>query len=125
MRFHHIGIATKDIAKTINWVKQHFQVQKVSELLYDPKQDAHLQMIETVDANIELVSGNVVEKFINKGITYYHICYEVDDIEEAINSFKNSLIISKPTEAILFDNRKVAFLMTPIGIVELLEAVKG
>jgi len=125
MKFHHIGIATKDIAKTKVWVEQHFQVKKVSKLLYDPRQNAHLQMIETVDVNIELVSGNVVEKFINKGVTYYHICYEVDDIEDTIKSFKSSLVISQPTKAILFDNRKVAFLMTPIGIIELLETLKG
>jgi len=121
MKFHHIGIATKDIDKTLKWLKEQFKVLNISQKVYDKNQDAYLQMIETKDVNIELVSGKVVEKFIKKNITYYHICYEVSNIYKSIDSFKNSVLISKPTEAILFNNRKVAFLLTPIGIVELLE----
>jgi len=125
MNFHHIGIATKDIDKTLDWLKNQFDILSISEKVYDKNQDAYLQMIETKDINIELVSGNIVEKFIKKNITYYHICYEVVDIDKAIiGGGKSSLVISKPTEAILFNNRKVAFLLTPIGIVELLEAEK-
>jgi methylmalonyl-CoA/ethylmalonyl-CoA epimerase len=122
MKFHHIGVATRNIDKTLKWVRGQFDILSISEKVYDRNQDAYLQMIETNDVNIELVSGNIVEKFIKKNITYYHICYEVTNLNEAIIGFKNSLVISKPTEAILFKNRKVAFLLTPIGIVELLEA---
>tara|TARA_B110000211_G_C13689870_1_gene382604 strand:+ start:139 stop:519 length:381 start_codon:yes stop_codon:yes gene_type:complete len=121
MKFHHIGIATKDIEKTLEWVVSHFQIKKISDKIYDKNQDAYLQLIETRDLNIELVSGNIVEKLIKKNITYYHICYEVQDLQTAITSFENSIVISNPTQAILFDNRKVCFLLTPIGIVELLE----
>ena len=121
MKFHHIGIATKNIEKTLEWVSEHFQIINISDKVYDANQDAYLQMIETIDVNIELVSGNIVEKLIKKNITYYHVCYEVDNLQEAMTSFKNSIVISNPVKAILFDNRKVAFLFTPIGIVELLE----
>ncbi len=122
MKFHHIGIATKDIDKTLDWVRNQFDVVSVSDKVYDKNQDAYLQMIETNGVNIELVSGNVVEKFIEKNITYYHICYEVDNLDKSIAEFQQSIVISKPTEAILFNNRRVAFIMTPIGIVELLES---
>ena len=121
MKFHHIGIATKDIDKTLNWLKNQFDILSISKKVYDKNQDAYLQMIETKDINIELVSGNIVKKFIQKNITYYHICYQVSDIEKAIDSFQHSILISKPTEAILFNNCKVSFLLTPIGLVELLE----
>ena len=121
MKFHHIGIATKDIAKTQQWVQNNFNVKKISEKVYDTNQDAHLQMIETDDMNIELVSGKVVEKFVKSKVTYYHICYEVKDIDQAIKEFSGAIVISSPKEAILFNNRKVAFLITPIGLVELLE----
>jgi methylmalonyl-CoA/ethylmalonyl-CoA epimerase len=121
MKFHHIGIATKNIEKTLEWVTEHFQIINISDKVYDENQDAYVQMIETTDVNIELVSGNIVEELIKKNITYYHVCYEVDNLQEAMTSFTNSIVISSPTKAILFDNRKVAFLYTPIGIVELLE----
>ena len=121
MKFHHIGIATQNIDKTLNWLCGQFNVISISNKVYDNNQDACLQMIETVGVNIELVSGNMVKRFIEKNITYYHVCYEVDDLEESIKTFEKSIVISKPVKAILFDNRRVVFLMTPIGIVELLE----
>jgi methylmalonyl-CoA/ethylmalonyl-CoA epimerase len=121
VKFHHIGIATQNIDKTLDWICSQFNVITVSDKVYDNNQDAYLQMIETIDVRIELVSGNVVEKFIEKNITYYHVCYEVENLEESIQTFEKSIIISKPAEAVLFNNRRVAFLMTPIGIVELLE----
>ena len=121
MNFHHIGIATQNIDKTLDWLCGQFNVISISNKVYDNNQDACLQMIETVGVNIELVSGNMVKRFIEKNITYYHVCYEVDDLEESIKTFEKSIVISKPVKAILFDNRRVVFLMTPIGIVELLE----
>jgi methylmalonyl-CoA/ethylmalonyl-CoA epimerase len=121
MKFHHIGIATKNISETLDWVCNQFKIVTVSDKIYDKNQGAYLQMIETSDVNIELVSGNIVEKFVKKNITYYHICYEVYDLDKSILEFQKSIVISKPTEAVLFNNRRVAFIMTPIGIVELLE----
>jgi len=124
MKFHHIGIATRNIGKTLDWVSEHFQILTVSDKVYDENQGAYLQMVETIDVKIELVSGNIVEKFIQKNITYYHVCYEVKNLEESLKIFKNSIVISKPSPAILFDYRRVVFLLTPIGIVELLEMKK-
>ena len=66
MNFHHIGIATKDIDKTLEWIKKQFIVLEVSEKVYDKNQDAYLVMVNTKDVNIELVSGNIVDKFIKK-----------------------------------------------------------
>jgi methylmalonyl-CoA/ethylmalonyl-CoA epimerase len=82
MNFHHIGIATKDIDKTLDWVCDHFEIVKISKKVYDKNQKAYLQMIETIDVNIELVTGEIVEKFIQRNITYYHTCYEVNNLEK-------------------------------------------
>jgi len=122
MKFHHIGIATKDLKKSLKFVQDNFEIKDISEEIYDKNQDATLQMIQTKDINIELVSGSMVEKLIKANTTYYHICYEVKDIFKAIDEFKGTMVISTPKEAILFDNRLVAFLMTPLGLVELLNA---
>jgi methylmalonyl-CoA/ethylmalonyl-CoA epimerase len=122
MRFHHIGIATNDIEKAYAFVENNFEVLEKSEIIYDKHQDVTLQMIQTRDVNIELVTGNRVKNLIDKKTTYYHICYEVDDIHKAIDGFNGAILVSSPKEAILFDNRLVAFLMTPLGLVELLNA---
>jgi methylmalonyl-CoA/ethylmalonyl-CoA epimerase len=121
MKFHHIGIATNNINKTFEFVKNHFDIVNFTDIIYDKNQNVTLQMIYTKDINIELVSGGMVKDIIKKKITYYHICYEVTNIQKSINSFENSILISPPKEAILFDNKKVAFLYTPIGLIELLE----
>lgn len=122
MKFHHIGIATKSLKESFAFVNNNFDVINFSEEIYDEKQDALLQMIETKDLNIELVAGNIVDKFIKSKTTYYHICYEVEDIYKAIEEFQGAMLVSSPKKAILFNNRLVCFLMTPIGLVELLNA---
>ena len=66
MKFHHIGIATEDINKAFDFVKDNFNIVKYSDIIYDQKQKAYLQMIYTKDVNIELVSGIVVDNLIKK-----------------------------------------------------------
>lgn len=125
LRFHHIGIATRDIEQTKEYVKDLFEVVDITETIYDEKQDAYLCMIIVVDGTkIELISGEQVKGFVAKRRYLYHTCYETDNIEESIKKFqeKGDMIISEPKEAILFDNKKVAFVMTPLGMIELVEA---
>ena len=53
-----------------------------------------------------------------------HICYEIQDIEDTIRFLcdEGSKLISGPTPAIAFENKKVAFLYTKQReIIELLE----
>jgi methylmalonyl-CoA/ethylmalonyl-CoA epimerase len=124
MNFHHLGIATNNIGKSLSFVKNTFEVISYTDTIYDPKQDVELVLIVTKSVNLELVSGSTVEKFVEKRQSYYHICYEVVNMDNAIESFDNSILVSSPKEAILFNNRKVAFLLTPIGLIELLESEK-
>ncbi len=124
MKFGHIGIACRDILNCIEFLKSIVEIDSISEQIYDKNQDAVVCMIKTKDGlNIELISGNKVKNIVNKGITYYHLCYKVDDINKYIDYFveKNCVILSKPQEAVLFDNNKVAFIYTPLGLIELLE----
>lgn len=72
---------------------------------------------------IELISGKQIENLLKKKITYYHICYEVTDIlkekERLVDN--GAFLISDEKEAILFDNKKVCFLLTSYGLIELVE----
>lgn len=120
MHFHHLGIATKDINKALSFLQNNFTINDISPQIYDPLQDATLQLIYTPDMTYELVTGNVVERFIKSHTTYYHTCYETSNIHESIKNFQGAMVISPPKEAVLFSGRLVAFLMTPLGLVELL-----
>ncbi|KMQ66279.1 lactoylglutathione lyase [Chryseobacterium angstadtii] len=123
MKFHHVGVACKDIQAELQSIRQLHKIIEETPVVFDPNQQAELCMITVEDGlNIELVSGKPVENLLKKRISYYHICYEVENIDETIENLteKGGLLISPPKEAILFNNRKVAFLMLSYGIVELL-----
>ena len=124
MKFHHIGVATYDIEKTLNKLKKHLNIISISDITYDEKQNAKLCMIELEDkTKIELISGKIVETILKKKQYLYHTCYIVNDINLAIERLidDGAYLIRNPINAKLFNERKVAFLMWDIGIVELLE----
>lgn len=124
MKMHHIGIATGDIQKMQQYLQNIAEVSSIGPTVYDGKQDAFLCMVTLMDGTmIELIAGKVVEKLVKKRNFLYHICYEVEDIEKKIGQLveNGAMVISEPKEAILFDERKVAFLMTDMGMIELLE----
>ena len=125
MRFHHIGVATEDIDKMVIYLKNIMDLSEVGETVFDEKQNASLCMVTMTDGTqIELISGPVVEKLVRKRTFLYHICYETDDLEKQIEVLlaQGAMLVSESKEAILFGYKKVAFLMTEMGLIELVEA---
>ncbi|MCI8853031.1 MAG: VOC family protein [Lachnospiraceae bacterium] len=124
MIFHHIGIASADMGEALAYVRALFPVREVSETVYDEKQDASLCMVTLEDGSrMELITGPVVAGRVKKRQFLYHTCYETADLEESIRHFEEqgALVVSEPKEAVLFSMRRVAFLMTELGLLELLE----
>ena len=124
IKFHHIGIATENIESTIKYLKEIMSIKNISEKVYDRNQDANLCMLTLEDGTkIELISGKIVEKIVKKRQFLYHTCYETENITEEIEKLKKlgGFIVSEPKEAILFNEKKVAFLMTDLGLMELVE----
>lgn len=124
MRFHHIGIAAWDMGAALSYVRTLFPVREVSETVYDEKQNASLSMVTLEDGSLlELVTGPVVEGRVKKRQFLYHTCYETPCLEDTIREFEaqGAMVVSEPKEAVLFSMRRVAFLMTNLGLMELLE----
>lgn len=125
MEFDHIGIACNDIKEMKQYMYQLYDVVNESEELYDELQEANLCMISLKDGTrIELVSGKTVEKLVKKRHFLYHTCYSVKNIDKKIEDFERlgARIVSEPKPAKLFSGNRVAFLMTSLGLVELLES---
>ena len=79
MRFHHIGIACRDISETLKFINKSFDVEAVSEIIFDEIQNVDLCLVTVTDGpHIELVSGKTVEKFLTKKQFLYHTCWQVD-----------------------------------------------
>lgn len=130
LQFHHIGIATDDIEKSISLYEVLGYVSQGLRTVIDPIQKVELAfMFRENHPLIELVSplddNSPVRSILNKmRTTPYHTCYEIPVIEESIKDLKKErfVLVQKPTPAIAFNNRKIAFLFhKSFGLIELLE----
>ncbi len=128
MRFHHIGVATNNIAMTAQQYSI-FGYQILSEIIFDPIQNVYIAFMEKEGSpRVELVApvneNSPILNTINKnGTTPYHFCYEVDNIVEEVKKLKKLkfILISKIVPAVAFENRLVCFLYNKdAGLIELL-----
>lgn len=129
LTFHHIGIACRDIAKT-----QAFYLQMgytASPIVEDPAQHVRISFLEKDGApRLELLEpldeqNPVSRTLATVGVTPYHICYEVQDIEAAIAELRGQrfLLVNGPVPACAMDNKRIAFLYQKnTGLIELVEA---
>lgn len=67
-----------------------------------------------------------VNKILEKnGVTPYHTCYIVDEIELAMKELRKMkyIVVSKPAEAVAIHGCKVCFLFNKnVGLIELVES---
>jgi len=129
MKFHHIGVAVNDIAATAAvYVDGGY---KQSEISYDPIQNVNIcwltkEGMPVVELLEPVNEASPVNKILKKnGVTPYHTCYKVDDIEQAVQELRimKYVVVSKPVDAVAIHNCKVAFLFNKnIGLIELVEA---
>lgn len=130
LAFHHLGMAVRSPVETIKVLQ--VLGYSISSKVYDPLQKVNLIMCNhTAMPAVELIYSDDVENPVledvlkHKNESIYHICYEVEDIEETIKLLKKEfrvLLISKPKPAILFENRLVAFyFIKNFGVIELLK----
>lgn len=128
LKFLHLGIACGDIAPRKDFIKSAMDVVSESETIFDENQNASVCVLTLQGGvQLELISGPMVANLVKKGITYYHTCYGVPDIEKAISFLKRkheAAVVSEIKPGKLFNGRRAVFLYTPIGIIELLEDKK-
>lgn len=125
MKLHHLGIACSNINDTIVYLKQNYNVTTVSEIIFDENQNVSISMVYLKDSiPFELISGETVKPFLKRNSFVYHMCFEVVNLNQTVESFikTGAMLISEPKSAVLFDGRPVAFLNTTIGLIEFLQA---
>lgn len=129
MKLNHLGIAVKDIKSAVHHFEDSLGWWKKSEIIYDPIQDVRVLFMGD-DNNIlyELIEpaskDSPIIKLLDKKISLYHFCYEVDDIETTIKelSKKNFILISGPVEAVAFRGKRIAFMFNSENLtIELVE----
>lgn len=128
MTFHHIGIAVDNIDSAKNSLTS-IGFKPTTNKVIDEKQKATLQMFsDSSSVSIELVEGPVVKDFLIYGtFKIYHVCFEVDDILNAVDSARKAgyIQITGYASAPLFSSRMVVFMMNNDEfIIEFLQSEK-
>ena len=123
MKFHHIGIATDNYNNAEKFITSTHKVLNRKGPIFDENLNATLSIFNLEEGlSLELVEGIAVQGILKKRINIYHFCYEFEDINLKLKTFNEfgGKTILEPTPAKIFDNRLVAFVLTPLGIIELL-----
>lgn len=128
LHVHHIGYLVKSIERAIKeFIKLGYEVEQ--ETVYDEYRNINICFLIKDGYRVELVSPlgdkSVVGDLRKKlGNSPYHICYEVQSLDESIEYFKHNKYIpcEEPHEAIAMDKRRVVFLIHgQLGMIELVQ----
>ena len=130
--FHHIGMAVKDLNATALMYEQGGYKRSTS--VYDPVQNVNICWLTKDDSpTVELLApvneqspvNNTLEKV---GVSPYHCCYAVNNLENAISELRKQkyILVSRPAGAVAFCGSRVCFLYHKnIGLIELVETPVG
>jgi methylmalonyl-CoA/ethylmalonyl-CoA epimerase len=126
-RFHHIGYVTDSIENTAKiYLKAGYQATSKIE---DEIQGVYIcfltkdgfPQIELIEPVSEVSSVNKILK--KNGVTPYHVCYEVDDINNAFDILVDEqgyIPLFRPVEAIGLNNKLICYLYKKeVGFIEL------
>lgn len=124
--FHHIGYVTDSIDKTSAMF--HKLGYESGEKTLDPIQKVYICFLRKNNApSIELVEpfdeNSSVNKIIKKnGVSPYHICYEVPNVEKAYDELvkEGFTPLFRPVEAAAMDDKQICYMYKKeIGYVEI------
>ena len=127
-KFHHIGVAVHSIDATAAIYEDGGYT--MSDIIFDPIQNVNICWLTREGTpTVELLSpvdeSSPVCKTLEKnGVTPYHTCYVVENIDEAAKKLRKDryVMVSKPAEAVAFKGSRVAFFFNKnVGLIELVE----
>lgn len=127
MHLDHIGYAVNDIAKTAS----HYLAAgwTLSEIFDESVQNTHIAFLTKEGfPKIELVApktqgknpiGNLLK---SSGVSPYHLCYEVYDIEQAMEDLyeEGFIPLFLPVASVAMQGRKICYLSSlEVGTIEI------
>ena len=113
-KIEHIGIAVKSIEEAEKFYDGFLDLNIV-EKIEVPERKIRVAFMQVSETKLELLEsmeeGSTIEKFIQKkGEGIHHICFEVDDIEQAVSELKakKAEFVDEPRMGA--EGKKIAFL---------------
>ncbi|MBQ6068564.1 MAG: VOC family protein [Bacteroidales bacterium] len=125
----HIGYAVRDIASTAAYyTAAGWQLSEVFEERVQNTRIAFLRKegFTTIELVSPLEGKSPVDNILKQvGCSTYHVCYVVDDIEQAVEDLyeEDFKPLFFPVESVAMENRKICYLYNmQVGLIELVEA---
>lgn len=128
--FHHLGIATRSIENCSGiYARLGYTLSEIKE---EPTQNVRigflskdggpvLELVEPVSSNTPV--SNIVK---NSGTTPYHTCYQVENIQHAIDELEelNFRLLFEPIKSETMEEGLFCYLFSPdIGLIELYQRI--
>lgn len=129
MKIDHIGYAAKRIDRAITAFQDlGFVFEPVVDdedrnvkLAFGDKDGYRIELVSPLDKKIE----SPVDQYLSNAVgTPYHICYESDNLDDAIEELKTKgfKVVIEPRPAVAFAGRRVVFMMNiGFGLMEIVE----
>ena len=134
MKLHHIGRVVADLKEAIDYYKDNFGLECITEQVVDANQKVEVVFVDVgfgKDLTLELIkpigADSPVSKFLEKGGGLHHLCFEVEDIQQAMIDFreKGALILGNPVPGKGHNDRSTLWLYTSKKeLVELIQMEK-
>lgn len=128
LEFHHVGIVVESIENAIIHYSALFGTESISNVYKIASQKVNVCFVKVgINSFIELVEPigeeSQVFKLLKKRVSYYHVAYKVNQIEEAVTRLESMDYKAMEffnSEA--FDGKRCIFLFTPEAhLIELIE----
>ena len=115
MKLHHIGIVVKDIQKSLGELGKYFEFEETIIPTLVKSQKVNVCFLKSSDVYIELIEpiedDSPVKSMAESGGGFHHLCFEVDNILEEIETMKQkgARVIVEPVKG--FEDRLIAFIL--------------
>ena len=120
MRLHHIAYVCDNVERKASYLCSLFGFSKMSEVIVDEEQGVRilflnigkgerLELLEPLDTN------SPVQRHLEKGGGLYHLCFEVDNLDETIERLTKTgeaVVVKGSVPAPAIENKRVAFIVT-------------
>lgn len=127
-KIHHVGYLVKNIQKAISKFQSlGYEIQgrcthdtyRLIDICFLQKDSYYVELVSPFDS--KSIVSNLMRQYKNSP---YHICYSVENIEQACDELKKEgfVIMQQPAPAPAINDKRVVFLMSHVlGIIELVE----
>jgi methylmalonyl-CoA/ethylmalonyl-CoA epimerase len=117
MIIDHIGIAVKDINKSISYWREMFGYRQATEIVFNTKQKVNVVFLEKEESlTIKLIEpseeSSSINNFLKNGGGLHHLCFKTTDINSKVIelSGKGMIKLTPPQTGEAFENELIAFL---------------